>query len=105
MQRDDEFVKNFIKEVNDEIYELVHMIAMKHGLHEDVVFTFVMGLYNENDEGEEDLSISLSSNASEDEEFEQLMSSAIDIYNAVSEDPKPNTIDWWINKYGNGSVN
>jgi len=105
--RDDKFLKSFMAEVNEEVYELVKLMCMKHGMTEDVVFMFILGVYDGADEDDESLNISLSASVEEPEEFDQLVSTAIDIYNIAIEDqePKQNTIDWWINKYGNGSVN
>jgi hypothetical protein len=100
------FLKSFMAEVNEEVYELVKLMCMKQGMTEDVVFMFILGVYDE-DGDDESLNVSLSASVEEPEEFDQLVSTAIDIYNVAieSEEPKENTIDWWINKYGNGSIN
>jgi hypothetical protein len=104
--KDNKFLKSFMAEVNEEVYELVKLMCMKQGMTEDVVFMFILGVYDE-DEDDESLNVSLSASVEEPEEFDQLVSTAIDIYNVAieSEEPKENTIDWWINKYGNGSIN
>jgi hypothetical protein len=104
--KDKKFIKDFMAEVNEEVYELVKLMCMKSGMTEDVVFMFVLGVYEEEQE-DESLNVSLSASIEDPEEFEQLISTAIDIYNIASENDKPtdSTIDWWINKYGNGSVN
>jgi hypothetical protein len=104
--KDKEFLRDFMAEANEQVCELVKLMCIKYGMTEDVVFMFILGTYEEG-EDDESLNISLSASVEDPEEFDQLVSTAIDIYSIAieKEEPKENTIDWWINKYGNGSVN
>jgi len=106
MRSKEEAIKEFLLEVTENFYESIHTVARKYGLETDYAFILAIGAYGEpTEEGINKLIVSMGCDVDSDEEFNTLIDASENIYDNNSESPNEGTIEWWINNYGNGSVN
>lgn len=104
MQSKEDAIKDFLLEVTETFYESIFEVARKYGLEKDYAFILAIGAYGEpTEEGINKLIVSMGCDVDSDEEFNTLIDASENIYD--NNTPERGTIDWWINNYGNGSVN
>lgn len=104
MRKKEDAIKEFLFEVTETFYESIYDLALKYGLEKDYAFILAIGAYSDEvEDGVNKLIVSMGCDVDTDEEFNTLLDASENIYD--NNTPQKGTIDWWINNYGNGSVN
>lgn len=100
----DDLIRDFLLEATDSFQESIFNLARKYGLENDYAFIIAIGAYGEpSDKEDNKLIVSLGCDVESEEEFNTLIEASENIYD--NNNPGKGSIDWWIDNYGNGSIN